>query len=69
METDDTTPLAAARPTGAYWLEAPAIHHGLCGCCLDEAETCRRTAGSFRYAMIGMACALILTGLAVAVAG
>ncbi|MEV1026275.1 hypothetical protein [Streptomyces sp. NPDC050264] len=69
METYDTTPPAAARPTGAHWLDAPAIHHGLCGCCLDEAETSQRSAGTFRYAMIGMACALILTGLAVAVAG
>jgi hypothetical protein len=44
-------------------------HRGLCGCCLDEAEPFPRSAGSFRYAMIGVACALILAGLAVTVAG
>ncbi|MEU6676393.1 hypothetical protein [Streptomyces sp. NPDC046925] len=58
-----------AELSAAYWLDSPVLEqHGLCGCGLDDDAAPRRREGTVRYLLIGLACALIVTALATALA-
>ncbi|GAA3083210.1 hypothetical protein ACFQ0X_21970 [Streptomyces rectiviolaceus] len=66
--SDASIPQPRTEPSPAYWLDSPVLERkGLRFYALDDDEPPRHPGGTFRYLMIGVACALIVAALALTV--